>query len=71
MRRVAGEPLVHFLCLALAIIAIYWAVGPRQNAGDTVIVVTPNRIEQLSTVFAKTWQRPPTRRSSRASSMIS
>jgi hypothetical protein len=60
MRRVLQEPLVHFLGLALLIIAAYWAIGPRQDDADTLIVVSPNRIEQLSAVFARTWQRPPT-----------
>lgn len=60
IRRVLGEPLVHFLGLALLIIAAYLAIGPRQDDADTVIVVSPSRIEQLSAVFARTWQRPPT-----------
>jgi hypothetical protein len=58
--RLLREPLVHFLGLALVILTVYWAVGPRQDDSDTVIVVSPNRIEQLSAVFARTWQRPPT-----------
>jgi hypothetical protein len=60
MRRILGEPLVHFLGLALFIIWAYWAVGPRQDDTDTAIVVSPARIEQLSAVFTRTWQRPPT-----------
>ena len=60
MRRILGEPLVHFLGLALVIIAAYWSMGPRQDDADTTIVVSPNRIEQLSAVFARTWQRAPT-----------
>jgi hypothetical protein len=60
LRRMLSEPLVHFLGLALLIIAAYWAIGPRQDDTDTVIVVSPNRIDQLSAVFAWTWQRPPT-----------
>ena len=60
MRRILREPLLHFLGLALVIIAVYLAAGPRIEEGDTKIVVSQSRIEQLSAVFAKTWQRPPT-----------
>lgn len=60
VRRILAEPLVHFIGLALVILAAYWTVGERQDDTDTTIVVSPNRIEQLSTVFARTWQRPPT-----------
>jgi len=60
MRRLLREPLVHFLGLALLIIVAYWVIGPRQDDAETVIVVSPGRIEQLSAVFARTWQRPPT-----------
>jgi hypothetical protein len=60
MRRILREPLVHFLGLALVIIAAYWSLGSPQDDTDTTIVVSPNRIEQLSAVFARTWQRAPT-----------
>jgi hypothetical protein len=56
------EPLLHFLGLALVIIAAYWVLGPREEQPDMdmAIVVSPNRIEQLAAVFTRTWQRPPT-----------
>lgn len=60
LRRVLGEPLFHFLLLALVIIAVYMLAGPREEAGDNRITVSETRIEQLSAVFARTWQRPPT-----------
>ncbi len=60
MRRLLREPLLHFLLAALLIIAVYAAAGPREEEGDMRIVVSGNRIEQLASVFAKTWQRPPT-----------
>lgn len=60
MRRFLREPLLHFFLAAVAIIAVYAAVGPREEEGDMRIVVSGSRIEQLSAVFAKTWQRPPT-----------
>ncbi len=59
--RVLREPLVHFLLLGGVLFLIF---GLRNQAGtirsDQQIVVSVGRIEQLATVFGKTWQRPPT-----------
>jgi hypothetical protein len=61
MKRLAREPLVHFLVLAALVFAAY-AVINRGGATEEPqrITVTPAKIEQLSGLFAKTWQRPPT-----------
>jgi hypothetical protein len=59
-RRLLREPLVHFAGLSLLIFLAYWAIGPRTAATEELITVTPARIEQLSAVFSRTWQRPPT-----------
>lgn len=60
LRSILREPLVHFAALSLLIFLAYWALGPRGGATEEEIVVTPARIEQLSAVFTRTWQRPPT-----------
>lgn len=60
MRRLAGEPLVHFLVLGCLLFVLYGVpVNPEQSA-DRTIDVTPARIEQLADGFQRTWQRPPT-----------
>lgn len=59
IRRLLREPLVHFLVLALAIFALYGALKRDEPAQGNEIVVTGARIEQLTGLFAKTWQRPP------------
>lgn len=59
LRRLLREPLLHFLVLALAIFAIYGLIGRWRAEETDRIEVTPARIEQLATLFAATWQRPP------------
>ncbi|MDX0525479.1 hypothetical protein BMJ29_33080 [Sinorhizobium medicae] len=60
LKRVLREPLVHFLALALLIFAGYGLLGVDTGDKPDTIVVTAPKIEQMATVFTKTWQRPPT-----------
>lgn len=62
MKRILREPLVHFLLAGAALFALYqWASDSAEEPSDSQILVNPGRVEQFATVFAKTWQRPPTR----------
>jgi hypothetical protein len=61
LRRVAGEPIVHFLLLGAAIFALARFM-PRDDAlppRDT-IVVTQGRIDQLIEIWERTYLRLPT-----------
>lgn len=60
LKRVLREPLVHFLALALLIFAGYGLFGANADSKPDSIVVVAPKIEQMATLFAKTWQRPPT-----------
>lgn len=60
LKRILREPLVHFLALALVIFIVYEALDKSGEAEPGRIVVTRAKIEQISGLFAKTWQRPPT-----------
>lgn len=60
LKRVLREPLVHFLLLALLIFAGYGLFGADVDDEPDSIVVTAAKIEQMATVFIKTWHRPPT-----------
>ncbi|MGE5138678.1 MAG: hypothetical protein ACM3JD_04385, partial [Rudaea sp.] len=62
LSKIVREPLVHFVVIGAAVFGLYALVsgGNREAARDT-IVVTEGRVQQLAQVFAKTWQRPPTR----------
>ncbi len=60
LRALLKEPLVHFLALGLIIFAVYHLLNRSNQPEPDKIVVTQARIEQLSGLFTKTWQRPPT-----------
>lgn len=59
LKRLFTEPLFHFLALALVIFAVHGFLQPRGTGSPDNIVVTAAKIDQLGSVFAKTWQRPP------------
>jgi PPIC-type PPIASE domain len=60
MKRLLKEPLLHFLVLGAAIFAVYHWLPKRNNSEPGNIVITQGEIEYLATVFARSWQRPPT-----------
>ena len=56
-KRLAREPLVHFLAIGAALFVFFaWRGG---SAAPNRVVVTPGRIDHLVAGFTKTWQRPP------------
>ena len=57
LRRLATEPLVHFLLIGVALFALNAALPTR--SGDKEIVVTAGRIQNLVETFRRTWQRTP------------
>jgi hypothetical protein len=60
MRKFLSEPLVHFLVIGAVLFIIFGMVndGGLRDL-DNQVVVSAGRIEQLESIFAKTWQRPP------------
>jgi hypothetical protein len=61
------EPLLHFLMIGAALFLLYgWrgnsalVRGGQPGTPTTQIVVTQDNINQMSNLFVKTWQRPPT-----------
>jgi hypothetical protein len=61
MQRLLKEPLLHFLLIGAALFVIYGMVNETGGEKeDREIVVSTGHVEQLVTVFQKTWQRPPT-----------
>jgi len=61
MKRVFKEPLVHFLLIGVALFAAYSLMSSRDAVPRDAIVVSAGKIEHLVALFARTWQRPPTR----------
>ena len=60
MTRFLAEPLLHFLLIGAGLFVLFGFVNKGElPESDSTIVVTSGRIEQLSGLFAKTWQRPP------------
>jgi hypothetical protein len=57
--RLIREPLVHFLLLAGLIFAAHGLLVGR-TVTEEAIEVTPAKLEQMASIFARTWQRPPT-----------
>lgn len=57
--RLIREPLVHFLLLAGLIFAAYGVLSGKVATKES-IDVTRAKVEQMATIFARTWQRPPT-----------
>ncbi|HEY8277394.1 MAG TPA: peptidylprolyl isomerase [Methyloceanibacter sp.] len=60
VRKVLREPLVHFLALALLIFVAYGILIRSDTTAPGRIVITQAKIEQITGLFARTWQRPPT-----------
>lgn len=59
-KRIIREPLLHFALLALLIFAAYGLIAPRsERPADNQIFISAAKTEQLATIFARTWQRPP------------
>ena len=58
--RIFREPLFHFLLLGAVIFGVYSFVTRHNTDKPGEIVVTQGTIENLVTVFTRTWQRPPT-----------
>jgi hypothetical protein len=60
IRKLAREPLLHFVLLGAAIFAASSLLARDQRSDPQEIVVTRARIENLVATFERTWQRPPT-----------
>jgi hypothetical protein len=58
--KLLREPLVHFLALGLGLFLLFGIVGESDDAATSRIVVSTARVAQLTEIFARTWQRPPT-----------
>ncbi len=60
LRRLVREPLLHFLAIGGLIFLLFAVVDDTRDAPTDVIVVTPERIDQLAAGFSSVWKRMPT-----------
>ena len=58
--KLLREPLVHFLVLGAGLFLLFGLVGDSNVAPADRIVVSSGRVAQLTQIFTRTWQRPPT-----------
>ena len=58
MKRVFGEPLLHFFILGAVLFAAYGGLRANGNS-NSEIVVTAGQIKHLTTGFLRSWRRPP------------
>ena len=64
MSRLLREPLLHFLLIGAGLFVLFSFVNPGDEIreADDQIIVSEGRIAQLSSIFEKTWQRPPSKK---------
>lgn len=60
LMRLLREPLLHFLAIGGLIFLLFAAVDDTRDAPTDVIVVMPERIDQLAAGFSSVWKRMPT-----------
>jgi hypothetical protein len=65
--KLIKEPLLHFLLIGSALFLLYgWRgnsaslPGGQADTPTVQIVITRDALDQMNSLFAKTWQRPPT-----------
>jgi hypothetical protein len=51
---------VHFFALGAALFVLFSLVGSRNEPQAEKLFVTSGKIDQMITIFSRTWQRPPT-----------
>jgi hypothetical protein len=60
LMRILWEPLLHFLAIGGLFFLLFAAVDDTRDAPTDVIVVTPERINQLAAGYSSVWKRMPT-----------
>ena len=58
--RLLKEPLFHFLLIGAGLFLLFARVGDPEPERTDRIVVTAADVEQMSTLWSRRWQRPPT-----------
>ena len=58
--RLLREPLFHFIVIGGLIFLLFAAVDDTREPPTDVIVITPQRIDQLAAGFSSVWKRMPT-----------
>jgi hypothetical protein len=59
LRRLLGEPLVHFIGIGLLLFLLYAQIGPAGSARDR-IVISSAMVAEIAAGHERLWGRPPT-----------
>jgi hypothetical protein len=60
LQRFLREPLLHFIVIGGLFFLIYTAVNDTFDISTDTIFITPERIDQIETIFTGVWNRKPT-----------
>jgi hypothetical protein len=60
LQRFVREPLLHFIAIGGLFFLIYTALNDSSDYATDTIIITPERISQIETVFNGVWNRIPT-----------
>jgi hypothetical protein len=61
VKRLITEPLVHFLLIGAMIFGLHTYVEQVVNPDDSYLIrVSPQLVNQVSTIWQRQWRRPPT-----------
>lgn len=58
---ILSEPLLHFLLIGALLFGAYTYLQTETRSSPKNFIVSAGKIEPLSSLFSRTWQRPPTR----------
>lgn len=59
MRKLLGDPLLHFVVLGAALFAAYRLTDAPGGGAENRVIITRGEVERLAAGFARTWLRPP------------
>lgn len=62
LKEFLKEPFLHFVLIGVGLFLLYGLVNEDTAPDDDTILVTQGQISTISTIFQKTWQRPPTQK---------
>lgn len=60
IKKLLREPLSHFLIIGAALFLLFHSTNDPASDQSNRIVVSPGQVEQLASVFSRTWMRAPT-----------
>ena len=61
VRRLAADPLLHFMAIGLVLLALYALVAPPQSADSGLTIeLTEDDLRQIQVAWLVKWKRPPT-----------